>query len=142
MEVLEGDGGGVQACGLRRLGVIRRERELHAGVVEDVPCSNVRVKFLRNRVSSVSDASNERVKWRILTWMNESRSGGQAQGILMGTPWALGTPSQSLLGAIRAGKVITLHANLPSAGRVDTSLNTELWNEIDRNVPLHGHRRH
>lgn len=27
--------------------------------------------------------------------MKESRSGGQEQGILMGIPWAFGTPSQS-----------------------------------------------
>ena len=48
MQVLEGNGGGVETRVLGRLGVVGGERELDAWVVDDEPSGNVRVQILRS----------------------------------------------------------------------------------------------
>jgi hypothetical protein len=60
MQVLEGDRRGVQTRELRRLRVVRRERQLDGGVVDRVSDGNVGVQRLRNHPRTISETNTKR----------------------------------------------------------------------------------
>ena len=67
---------------LRGLGIISRERDRYARVIDRMASSDVGAQGLRVSVKrcSLSLVKNQH------TVMKEARSGGQAHGILIGTP--------------------------------------------------------
>lgn len=79
----------VEACELRRRGVIFGEGDGHDRVIEDVTCCDICIQILEMLAVGVRRRARETRRMRrvlvfVLTLMNVARSGGQSQGTLMG----------------------------------------------------------
>lgn len=92
MEVLKSNGGRIETRELRRLRVVRWERQLNRRVIHSVVNSNVGIQRLEEHLAQSSQIGSI-TKRR--TAIKSSRDGGHEQGILMATPCAFRIPSQS-----------------------------------------------